>query len=50
MRYLPTPEQIATECEAIRAGWSERETLRRAGIKSGRIPRVETPFVRLIGD
>lgn len=28
-KYLPTPEQIAAECEAIRAEWSEWETERR---------------------
>ncbi len=29
--YLPTAEEVAEACEAIRAGWSPKERERRAG-------------------
>lgn len=32
-KYMPTQEQIAAECELIRATWSDCERLRRSGIR-----------------
>ena len=41
--YMPTPEQIAEECERIRSEWTERDWERR----DQRKPRpVETKTVR----
>jgi hypothetical protein len=37
----PTPEQIALECAAIRAGWSDAERQKRNAERSQRQPREE---------
>ncbi len=33
VRYTPTPEQIAAECESIRAGWTPTQLLKRTVTK-----------------
>lgn len=35
--WLPSPEEIAAECERIRAGWTA-EQLRRSRTHSGHVP------------
>ena len=42
-KYLPTPEQIAAECKAIRATWSEHTERTRLGIEHE--PTWEVPVV-----
>lgn len=55
--YLPSPEEIARETAAIRAGWSEAERLRRIvggpdqqtierGYEAWEVPAVKTPTFR----
>jgi hypothetical protein len=56
-RFLPTPAEIADECAAIRAGWSEAERyrrLRRSPADRTLRPRLARPrsmrwFTSLIG-
>ncbi|HET6327806.1 MAG TPA: hypothetical protein VFG04_24190 [Planctomycetaceae bacterium] len=42
--FLPTPDQIRAECEAIRAAWSPKERAQREGerFRAARIPFVRT--------
>jgi hypothetical protein len=41
--FLPTPEQIRAECEAIRAEWTRKERAKR---ERERRFRARIPFVR----
>jgi hypothetical protein len=43
--YLPTPEQIRAECEAIRAEWTRKERAKRERERKRR-SRVRIPLVR----
>jgi hypothetical protein len=53
--YLPTPEEIRAECDALQAGWSPEELARRSEWAQPEaryeVPEVETPNLRPeIGD
>jgi|TARA_R110000824_G_scaffold124248_5_gene282534 hypothetical protein len=46
-RYVPTPEQIAEECEKIRSEWSEDRWKRQRETKDWEVPVIE---VRTVSD
>ena len=46
-RYVPTPEQIAEECEKIRSEWSKERWRKQSQVKEWGVPIIET---RKLGD
>lgn len=44
-KYIPTPKEIAKECEMIQRGWSESERARRRGIRKDQADAWHLPTV-----
>jgi hypothetical protein len=47
--WTPSPEEIAAECLAIQAGWSEQERENRIADDRKRQQTVMPPLIRLTG-
>ena len=41
--FVPTPEQIAEECEKIREGWSPEKWAAQSRVKNWQVPRGKNP-------